>query len=186
LAHLPYVNADELSERPRRALEALPELNIFRMLAHAETAFVPVVRLGGAILTEQQLDPKLRELTILQVARLTPAEYEWVQHVPIAKGVGASDAEVGAIERGELEDEALGEDERLVLRFTTDVVTDARPSEATLEAVKGRFPPREIVELLLTIGYYMALARVMETTGLDLDEPAGMQVVDGARRAADR
>jgi 4-carboxymuconolactone decarboxylase len=32
---------------------------------------------------------------------------------------------------------------------------------------------REIVELLMVIGNYMMLARVMATTDMELDEPAG-------------
>ncbi len=43
-------------------------LNIFKMMANADTLIVPVTRLGGAILSRQKLDAKLRELVILQVA----------------------------------------------------------------------------------------------------------------------
>ena len=41
---------------------------------------------------------------------------------------------------------------------------------------------REIVELILTIGFYMTMARVTETTRTDLDPPAGTKVVDALRR----
>ena len=34
--------------------------------------------------------------------------------------------------------------------------------------------PREIVELLMVIGKYMMVARVMATTDMELDEPAGL------------
>ena len=39
--------------------------------------------------------------------------------------------------------------------------------------LKQTMSPREIVELLMVIGQYMMLARVMATTGMELDEPAG-------------
>lgn len=47
-----------------------------------------------------------------------------------------------------------------------------RASDETLAAMRERFSPREIVELLLTIGQYMLVARVAETTGIELDDPA--------------
>jgi len=40
---------------------------------------------------------------------------------------------------------------------------------------------REIVELILAIGFYMTMARVTETTRTDLDPPAGTKVVDALR-----
>src|SRR4051812_13340801 len=84
-------------EDVRDALENLPPLNIFRTLAHAETAFRPFLRFGGAVLGRMQLDPIVRELAILTVAHEAEAEYEWIQHVAIAKAVGATDAQIDAI-----------------------------------------------------------------------------------------
>jgi 4-carboxymuconolactone decarboxylase len=43
----------------------------------------------------------------------------------------------------------------------------------TLDQVAGSLSPREIVELLMVIGQYMMLARVMATTRMEIDEPAG-------------
>jgi len=48
--------------------------------------------------------------------------------------------------------------------------------------VNARFSPREIVELILTIGYYMMIARLMETTEIDLDDPAGTAVLSARER----
>src|SRR6266576_835400 len=172
MARLPYVDPADASPPVREALELIPPLNIFRMMANAETAFRPWLRWGATLLTDLALDPLLRELAILRVARLTPhAEYEWVQHVPIAKAVGADDAQVEALERDDPEAECFSDDQRTVLRFTTEVVRDARASTATLERLGESLTPREIVELLMVIGQYMMVARVMATTDMELDEP---------------
>jgi alkylhydroperoxidase family enzyme len=174
VARLPYVDAAQAPEPVRDALARVPPLNIFRMMANAETAFRPWLRWGAALLGQLQLDPRLRELAILRVARLTPhAEYEWVQHVPIAIAVGVTDAQVQALERDEPEAECFSEDERAVLRFTTEVLRDAQAADPTLERLAVVLSPREIVELLMVIGQYMMVARVMATTRMELDEPAG-------------
>jgi hypothetical protein len=59
VARLPYPDPDSASEPVQEALAALPALNIFRMLAHAESALRPFLRFGGAILGGLELDPKL-------------------------------------------------------------------------------------------------------------------------------
>ena len=174
MARLPYVEPAEASEPVRDALGRVPPLNIFRMMANAETAFRPWLRWGAALLGELELDPLLRELSILRVARLTPhAEYEWVQHVPIAKAVGATDDQVAALERDDPEADCFSAAERVVLRFTAEVVRAAQASDATLDELGRILSPRAIVELLMVIGQYMMVARVMATTRMEIDEPVG-------------
>jgi alkylhydroperoxidase family enzyme len=169
-------------EPVRDALGRVPPLNIFRMMANAETAFRPWLRWGATLLGELELDPLLRELAILRVARLTPhAEYEWVQHVPLARAAGASDAQVAALERDTVDADCFSDEERVVLRFTTEVLRDAQASDATLEKLSRILSPREIVELLMVIGQYMMVARVMATTRMEIDEPAGPGGLSAAR-----
>jgi alkylhydroperoxidase family enzyme len=185
MARLPYVDPTAAPPRVRDALEAMPPLNLFGMLAHAETAFIPLMRFGGALLGAAELDARLRELAILRVSQLTPgAEYEWTQHVPVAMAVGAGQDEIDALAAGELDAACLGDDGRLVLRFTEEVVRDASPSEATWNEASARFSPREILELLLTIGHYMMLGRVMATTRLDPDPAMGNAVLERAQRTS--
>src|SRR3954453_21276086 len=130
MARLPYVDPAGAPEPVRDALGRVPPLNIFRMMANAETAFRPWLRWGATLLGELELDPLLRELAILRVAQLTPhAEYEWVQHVPLAKAVGASDDQVAALEADEIDGDAFSDLERSVLRFTTEVVREVRAGD---------------------------------------------------------
>ncbi len=182
MARLPYVNPAEAPEPVRDALGRVPPLNIFRMMANADTAFRPWLRWGAALLGELQLDPLLRELAILRVARLTPhAEYEWVQHAPLAKAAGASDEQVAALDRDDPDADCFSPEQRVVVLFTTEVVRDAQASDSTLERLSGILSPREIVELLMVIGQYMMVARVMATTRMEIDEPAGPGALSAAR-----
>jgi alkylhydroperoxidase family enzyme len=183
MARLPYVNPATASQEVRDTLARLPvPLHVFGMMAHAETAFRPLIALGTAILGAQQLSAKLRELVILRVAQLSPSRYEWTQHVPIALGTGATQAQIAAIERGDVEASCFDDAERVGLRFATEVLRDVRASDATFAAAAAAFSPREIVELILTVGYYMTVARILETTDVDLDAPAGTKVTDAIRR----
>ena len=182
MARLPYVDPATAPPEVRETLERLPvSLGVFRMMAHAETSSRPFVQLGTAILGRQALSPKLRELVILRVAALSPSPYEWTQHIPIAHATGATAAQVAAIERGDVEAACFDDIERVTLRFATEVLRDVRASDATFAAATRVFSPREIVELIFTVGYYMTVARLLETTGVDLDPPAGTKVIDSIR-----
>lgn len=178
MARIPYPAPGQSPAAVQEALDALPPLNIFRMLAHAETALRPFLRFGGTILGSLGLEPRLRELAILEVARLTPARYEWVQHVPIARAVGVSTEQVAAVEAGDLGADCLTERDRLVLALTREVVAGVRPGDELFGQVCELLSSREIVELLLTVGQYMMLARVMVTLDLEIDEPAGAGLTD--------
>jgi alkylhydroperoxidase family enzyme len=187
MARLPYLDPADAEPQVAKALARVPQLGIFRMAANAQGAFIPWLRFGAACLDGDEFDGALRELAILRVARMTPgAEYEWVQHVPIALAVGATQEQIDAIERDEPEAPALGEDGRLVVRFTTEVVRDAAPSEATFAAMAERFTPREIVHLLMAIGQYMLVARIMATSQIDLEPALGGEVLDNAQRTLER
>lgn len=180
MARIPYVEPESAAAPVREVLEGLPKLNIFKLMAHAESNFRPLLRLGTSILVEQALSARLRELAILRVARLEDAEYEWTQHVPIARGAGVSDAQVSALERGDIAAACFDPTEQLVLRFTDAVVEEAGADEALVKELSAALPHRELVELVLAIGFYMTVARLMNVAGIDLDPPAGDAVVRAA------
>src|SRR4051794_8279362 len=147
MARLPYVDPEKTPENVRKALDAVPPLNVFKMLAHAETAFRPWLRFGGALLGASEVDAVQRELAILRVAKLTPgADYEWVQHVPILLAVGGTEAQVAALAAGDLEADCFDDDQRLLPRFPTQVVRDAPPGGAPPAAVRAPFTPRRSIE----------------------------------------
>ncbi|MCX8072710.1 MAG: carboxymuconolactone decarboxylase family protein [Candidatus Binatia bacterium] len=172
MARLPYPKIEELPEDVRTTLAQLPvQLNVFRMLAHATSCFRPWLRLGTALLNELELAPRLRELVILTVARECGCAYEWAQHEALARIVGVPQEQVRAIERGELSPAAFSETELLVLAVTKALLAAPRIDDELWHRLVANFSPRQIVELCLVVGFYAMLARVLETTGVDLDTP---------------
>lgn len=183
MARIPYVDPIAAPPAVREVFDLLPvHLNVFKLMAHAETCFRPWIRLGSSVLGRQKLSGKLRELAILRVAKLSGAPYEWVQHVPIALREGASQAQVDALERGDASADCFDDLERLVLRFTDEVVRDVGASRATHDALARLLSPQELVELVLAIGFYMTIARLMQTFEIDLEPPRGERVLEAASR----
>jgi alkylhydroperoxidase family enzyme len=177
MARLPAFDPEHTADSVRvRELLASTPLSLFGMVAHAQSAFEPWLKYSTALLTRLELDPLLRELAILQVAHLVDSPYEWVQHVVIARAVGASDAQIEAIERDAEIDPSLTEEQSQLLRFAREVIVDGCASEAAVTDMAARIGARGLIELLLVIGHYMAIARLIATTGLEPDAPVGLSI----------
>jgi len=182
MARLPLIDPDTTSGDVRAAFDRMPvKLNVFKMLAHAETGFIPAMRFANAILHKQKLKHIHRELLILQVAQREEAAYEWRQHVPIAIGLGVTQQQIDGIEQGKYDDDAFDAAERALLAFGAEVIDNVRVPEATFAALRTHFSAQEIVEAILAIGCYMMIARLTEATETDLDPAAGLTVFEGGR-----
>ena len=180
MARIPYPNLDTISPEARDMLSRLPApVNIFNMMAHAETCLKPVMKLGGTLLGKLKLDPKLRELCLLHAVNLVGGEYEWVQHEPIARDLGATDAQIVALRANDGAAFCFSPAERAALRFTREVVMDVKASEATLATARKHLGDREIVELIVLAGFYTMLARLTESLGVENDPSLGSALVKG-------
>jgi 4-carboxymuconolactone decarboxylase len=167
---------------PRDDADPAP-LKLFRMVAHAESAYGPWLQYGGSLLTRLELDPLLRELAILQVARQVGSHYEWVQHDPIARAVGATGEQIDAIQAGRDDDPAFDADQSLVLRVTRTTVNDGAATEEQVGQLAERLGTRQVVELLLVIGNYTAIAMLIASTGLEPDPPLDADQLTRARES---
>ena len=178
MPRIPYPDLDKATPEVREMLGRLPApANIFNMMAHAQTCLKPVMKLGGTLLGKLELDPRLRELCLLRAVRLEGGDYEWVQHVPIARDLGATEAQIAALENDDGEAACFDAREKAALRFTREVVVDVRASEATVAEARKHLSDRELVELILMAGFYIMLARLTETLGIETEAPMGSALV---------
>jgi 4-carboxymuconolactone decarboxylase len=180
----PVVSAQAPSS-VREALDALPDLGVFRMLAHAESAFRPWLALGGVLLGALQLDPALRELAILRVASLAGCDYEMIQHEAIAAGVGVGTDQVQALAGGRATGAEFDPRETLVLRFVAAVIDNDGTAAGSVPQLEDALSAREVIELLLVIAQYHGLALLLNTTGVQPDPPAATAVVEAAQANRD-
>src|SRR4029078_10452438 len=147
VARLPLIDPAATTGDVRASFDRMAvKLNIFRMMAHAETNMIPAMRLGNSILHRQKLSAGNRELLILQVAQLEGGAYEWRQHVPIALGLGVTQPQIDALERGDDADQAFNAAERALIGFSREVTENVRVPEAIFAGVREHFSEQEIVE----------------------------------------
>src|SRR5258708_17043613 len=99
----------------------------------------------------------------------------------MAKASGGRNEQIARVERGVLEAEVFDSKECLALAVAREVLREPRLPDALFEQVCQYFSPREIVEVLLTVGYYQMLARLMTILEIDIDTASGTQVSDAAK-----
>jgi alkylhydroperoxidase family enzyme len=168
MPRIPYYDVEKATGSHAEFLGKLkPELNIFRTLANSEYGLKGFVRMGNALLYKAELDPGLRELAILRVGRLSRAAYEVFQHERIAREVGVAEEKIAALRDATIDSAAFTDQEKAVLRFTDDVVRNVKASDKTFKTVQAFLSPAALVELTLTVGYYMMVSRFLETMGVE-------------------
>lgn len=180
---VPFADIDALPPKAKETWDGLAaKLNIFRMMANADTLMGPALRFGGAILSKQELGADLRELVILLAAELEGGEYEWNQHVPIGLACGCTQGQIDAVKARRYDDPAFNAREQALMVFSAQVIEKVRADEDVVRRAMEHFSPKEIVEIILTCGFYMTMARLTETTRTDIDPPAGGRIVEALNR----
>jgi 4-carboxymuconolactone decarboxylase len=165
---IPLPSDDQLPQEAQDLLANLPALNVFRMLANLPASLRPFLELGGALLADDRLDPRTREIAILRVAHTTGAGYEWVQHAQLARNVGVSDAEIEALATADPGD-ALDEDAALACRVAEEISRDVRLSDAALAQLLERYGPQGAASLILCVSYYNMVSRFLESTRVEIE-----------------
>ena len=183
MARVPYPDPAKLSQDTQETLGKMPPLNIFRMLAGGEGLLRAFTRMGNYLLFKSKLDPILREIAIIRAGVLSKAKYEVHQHERIGRDLGMSAALIEATHKGP-DHPALSEMQRLVMRYTDDVVLNVRASDATFKPLAERLSLQEMQELTVTIGYYMMVSRFLETFDVDIEQPgtAGVKFPESQKR----
>ena len=114
------------------------------------------------------LSARDRELVTVRAAWLRRGEYEWAQHVRMAKTAGMSDEEVDAIMAGP-DSPVWGSRDAALLRAVDEIAADHYVSDPTWKRLAEDFDRQQLMDLVFTIGSYDLLAMAFNTFGLELD-----------------
>jgi len=142
-------------------------VNLYRALANQPGLAAAWTEFANSIRHDSRTPRRLREVMILRTAQLARSEYEWAQHLKMARKAGVREAQIAALAgwRGSAEFDAR---ERAALALTEGVmagnVTDAIYAEAA-----RHFSHAEYVELALTAAFYAMVSRMLDAMRVELD-----------------
>jgi alkylhydroperoxidase family enzyme len=167
MARIDYSDPATYNDRTRDLLGKNRNANIFRMMAHSPSYLEQYCRLGGAIRHKGELDPVIRELAITRTGILCEAPYEIVAHKRIGKNVGVTDEQNEALENWQSAT-CFNEVQRAALAFTDEIVQLKRPTDATFNAIRSKLTPGALIELQLSVGFYIMTSKFLETFEIDM------------------
>ena len=170
MSRIPYPAYDQLSERVQKALVGKRQINVFKMVSTADNCAPEVLALGHKLSRGSSLPVLDREIAILRTARVNGVAYQWHEHLAVADRVGLPAATVAAIEHYPSGAEVLSEHERALIDFVDAVIATTTAPDPLFDAMRAAYSDSQVVELVLMIGFYGMVGRVMNTFELKLQD----------------
>ncbi len=168
MARIPYLEVSDLAPEDQDLLKR--PIALFKGLVNSPKAARAFSGLGGYIRYGSKLDPRLRELAILQVGWLARSPYEWSHHVKLGHDFGVTDDDIRAL-IDDTAGKATGLDtlSKTVLTGAREMTAEGAMAEATFTALQTALGNEQVVDLTLTIGFYNAVVRVLATLQIDVE-----------------
>ena len=145
-----------------------PVLNLYATLARHPALYRPRAVQSAYIRTGATLTGRAREILILRIGWLCGSEYEWAQHVRVARREGMSDEEIRRVALGP---DAAGWDgfEATLLRAADELHRADTISEPTWQALAERYGPAELIDVVITVAGYRMVSIALNSLGTELE-----------------
>ncbi|WP_338538816.1 carboxymuconolactone decarboxylase family protein [Janibacter terrae] len=136
---------------------------LYQALGNAPAQLQGWIDAAWALRAQAHSDRALRELAILRCAYLAQSEYVWCSHVRLAAVEGASEQQVAHITQWSAHRADYPPAMQAVLALTDDLAGQGKVAEATWKAAAEHLDPEALVEVVLTLSWYLHVARVVDT-----------------------
>ena len=171
-ARLDPLPRDAWSDEVRALLDpdgsGRPVLNLYATLARHPALYRPRAVQSAYIRTGATLTGRAREILILRIGWLCGSEYEWAQHVRVARREGLGDEEIRRVALGP---GAPGWDpfEAALLRAADELHRADTVSEATWRTLAERYGEAELIDVVITVAGYRMVSIALNSLGTQLE-----------------
>lgn len=172
---IPTKAKDELDSATRDAYDSFldPERwpNVFATLAQHPILCQGWIPFARHVLspTSSTISVRDREIVILRIGFLCQAEYEWAQHVRLARKEGISEDEINQIKAGP-EADGITEKDALLLRATDELHKNAKISDEVWQGLTTYYNTQQMMDLVFAVGNYNLVSMALNSFGVQLDE----------------
>jgi alkylhydroperoxidase family enzyme len=148
-------------------------LALFRTLAVHEELMSRMRPLGSGILNHGTVPPRDREIVLHRTCARAGAEYEWGVHaVAFAEAVGLTPDQVAATAADPsiaAEDPCWSTQDALLIRLADELHDTATVSDALWAQLAGHYTDQQLLELVVTAGWYRTIAYVTNAARVALE-----------------
>ena len=179
MARLPFVSRDDLPEDQRPIFDRIAETRSsdardggvpasFGVLLNSPAAAEAVAGLGEYLRFQSSLDPVIREIAILSVAREIDSPFEWAHHEPVARRVGVRDETIESIRIGRAP-MGLPAKEGVFAQAAKEIAGKGTMAERTFQTILHLLGPAGTVDLIVLAGYYAMLGGALSALDVELE-----------------
>ena len=166
MSRIPHAQFEPaLNRRLEELWGAIP--NLYRALGNHPTLVAAWTEFSKALRHDARTPRSLRELVILRGAQVSASEYEWAQHLRMARKAGVREAQIAALAGWRASPE-FDAKEKAALQLA-ESVTSGRVSDEVYREAMRHLDQHDYVELAVTAGFYAMVARVLDAMGVELE-----------------
>lgn len=162
---VPLPSREEYPEGFRDAYDRMqrergnPTPDVFLALANMPNLLEPLLDFTRELRHGSVLDARYRELGIMMTARAANSAYEFDHHWNHALRAGVPREQLEALDAFETSP-LFDARERAVLRYAREATLHIQVSDETWAALSEAFPLREVMDLVMAVAWYNAVARI--------------------------
>lgn len=143
--------------------------NLYGTMINHPGLYKPRLTFGSYVQRDSGLSPKSRELLIMRTGWNIKAEYEWAHHVSYSKDAGLSDAEIKRIAEGP-KARGWSEEHAALLQAADELRREAFISDATWKTLAKHYQPKQLVEIIYTVGGYTMTGLAINSLGIQIED----------------
>ena len=168
MARFKYLGKEDLLPEHQNLIR---DINLTRLLVHSPNAARASRNTAMFIRNGSKLDPRLREMAIIQVGYVARSVYEYAHHVQIGLDAGVSEADIRAIA-----DETAGRPTSLdplakaVLKAARELARDISLSDETFAVLRQHLDNERLIDLFTAICSYCGTVRMLAALQVDLED----------------
>jgi 4-carboxymuconolactone decarboxylase len=141
--------------------------NLYKALANHPRLVAAWTEFSKTLRHDTRTPRALRELVILRGAQLMRSEYEWAQHLPMARKAGVSEAQIKDLPNWKASAQ-FDAREKAALALG-EAVTEGRVTEEVFSLAKTHFDDHDYVELAIVAAFYAMVGRMLDAMGVQLE-----------------
>jgi len=141
--------------------------NLYKALGNHPKLVAAWTEFSKTLRHDTRTPRSLRELVILRGAQLMRSEYEWAQHLPMARKAGVSENQIRALGSWKTSSH-FNTVEKAALALGEAVTQGHVNDEVYAEAMR-HFDHHDYVELALVAAFYAMVGRMLDAMGVQLE-----------------
>jgi alkylhydroperoxidase family enzyme len=166
---MPRVPLAEFEPALKQRLEELwgTPPNLYRQLANHPKLIAAWSEFARTLRHDSRTPRALRELMILRGAQLMGSEYEWAQHLKMARKAGVREAQIDALAAWKLSPEFDPKEKAAI--GLAEAVTNGHVGDDVYAEAMRHFDHHDYVELAVTASFYAMVGRMLDAMHVQLE-----------------